>query len=202
MPDIMLKSFDFGRALPNPTGLSHSERATKLDEARRRGTERVLRAVQRGLGLEPRDLAKLQSGARAWPAGHVGSVTHKATVVLAVLAKAKEFKGVGVDLERIDRADLTTVPGLASAEELPSCLPDSASRHALFCAKEAAFKAVHPTLLRPLGFADMCVSWTSVTPKLLIGEARVADVRVALRCGIRATWVAAIAAWQALDDFV
>jgi len=101
--------------------------------------------VRRGPGGQP-----------DWPAGIVGSITHDDERALAVVCRAGEVRGLGVDLERVRPMR----PGLArrlcgeaelrlAARVLEEPLP------AIFSAKESVYKAWYPLVGGPLGFLDV-----------------------------------------------
>lgn len=130
------------------------------------------------LGLRRVPVLTNEHGAPVLPAGVTGSVTHKADLAIAMLARGSP--GLGVDLEETDRER----PGVASRvlrpEELVAveALPperrwrDTAIR---FSVKESIYKALHPFLLRYIGFGEVAV-WPSpdgidrVEPLLQPGE--------------------------------
>lgn len=115
------------------------------------------------LGLRRSPVLTNTHGAPVLPAGVTGSVTHKNDLAIAMIARGSP--GLGIDLEETDRDR----PGVASrvlrAEELAAveALPverrwrDTAVR---FSVKEAVYKALHPFLLRYIGFGEVAV-WPS-----------------------------------------
>ncbi|KMK65644.1 4'-phosphopantetheinyl transferase [Puniceibacterium sp. IMCC21224] len=77
-----------------------------------------------------------------WPAGIIGSITHTDTACVAVVARNRDARSVGIDLEPLTPLPPETVTQVCSLSEL-QCLPDApliAARR-IFCAKEAAYKA-------------------------------------------------------------
>ncbi len=115
------------------------------------------------LGLRRSGVLTNVHGAPDLPAGVTGSVTHKNDLAIAMLARGSP--GLGIDLEETDRDR----PGVASRvlrpEELAAveALPadrrwrDTAIR---FSIKESIYKALHPFLVRYIGFGEVAV-WPS-----------------------------------------
>ncbi|MFZ5478442.1 MAG: 4'-phosphopantetheinyl transferase family protein [Myxococcota bacterium] len=142
------------------------------------GGRLALAAIFPELGLRRVPVLVDAHGAPELPGGVAGSVTHKRDLAIAMVARGSP--GLGIDLEETDRER----PGVAShvlrAEELAAveALPadrrwnDTAVR---FSVKEAVYKAIHPFLLRYVGFGEVAV-WPSpdgfdrVEPHLAPGE--------------------------------
>ncbi len=115
------------------------------------------------LGLRRTPVLTNVHGAPEFQPGVAGSVTHKNDLAIAMIARGNP--GLGIDLEETDRDR----PGVASRvlrpEELVAVdtLPaerrwrDTAIR---FSIKEAIYKALHPFLLRYIGFGEVAV-WPS-----------------------------------------
>jgi 4'-phosphopantetheinyl transferase EntD len=99
-------------------------------------------------------------GAPVLPPGIIGSVTHKQDLAIAILARGEP--GLGVDLEDTDRDRPGVARRVLRAEELAEveALPperqwtETAIRFAL---KEAVYKALHPFLLRYIGFGEVAI---------------------------------------------
>ena len=102
-------------------------------------------------------------GAPTLPAGVAGSITHKNDLAIAMLARGTP--GLGVDLEDTDRDRPGVAARVLRPEELAAVdlLPperrwrDTAVR---FSVKESIYKALHPFLLRYIGFGEVAV-WPS-----------------------------------------
>lgn len=130
------------------------------------------------LGLRRAGVLTNEHGAPELPAGVTGSVTHKSDLAIAMLARGGP--GLGIDLEDTDRdrpgvaarvlrpEELAAVEGLAPERQWR----DTAIRFSL---KEAVYKALHPFLLRYIGFQEVAV-WPSpdgvdrIEPHLAPGE--------------------------------
>jgi 4'-phosphopantetheinyl transferase EntD len=117
------------------------------------------RALAR-FGIEPQPILRDPHGAPQWPHGVCGSITHTSGCMLGVVALDSRVVALGVDVEARGAA----FPERALA---PVCRPeefaelhDEASplRHvnayAVFCAKEAIYKAVYSATRERLGFQD------------------------------------------------
>jgi 4'-phosphopantetheinyl transferase EntD len=102
-----------------------------------------------------------------WPQGFVGSLAHDETVAVAACARASDYAGLGVDVE----------PAGPLPEEVAEIalfgpeLRDPAQGRAIFCAKEAVYKAIHPLDGSPLEYEDIAVD-------LAAGQARLRDGRM------------------------
>lgn len=140
-------------ALLGPRAVEKRRRQFALGRAAAR-----LALADAGLPLAP--VGKGANGEPLWPEGVVGAISHTGEVGLAVVARAADYRGVGVDLEA-GGADLD-----ARAERL-FCLPEEQAwvdadnrahaaerRIALFSAKEAVFKALYPLEHVYLGYRD------------------------------------------------
>lgn len=154
-----------------------ADHRTELLPAERAGIERASDARQiefsTGRWLARRLLAELGESAIAiprnadrtpgWPPGWVGSITHSGSLCVAGLAPAARLHGLGLDLE----PDESVKPGLERmicfGEELEWIAQAGEGEHgrrcrAVFCAKEAVYKAFHPTTGRVWRFAEVAVS--------------------------------------------
>ncbi len=129
---------------------------------------RALRPSSQGLGTGAR-------GEPLCPRGLSVSVTHKRDLALAVVGDAG-LGTLGLDLEGDGRARMTIAERVLRPEELDEVLrlgeaerwPAVLLRFAL---KEAAYKAIHPHLLRFVGFqeAKVAVAGAQVTLSI-VGE--------------------------------
>jgi enterobactin synthetase component D len=105
-------------------------------------------------------LAIGQHRAPLWPAGYLGSISHGDGLAIAVAAVAREWRGLGIDIERIlsNEAAQPLVEHLMTASEL--AIGSSAGltlEHWLslvFSAKESLFKALYPFVGRYFDFLD------------------------------------------------
>jgi len=92
-----------------------------------------------------------------WPPGVVGSISHSENHAVAVLASSASFAGLGVDIEPAVPlpVEIWNFVALPHEREFLDC--DSIQSRVLFCAKEAAYKAVHPIDGRFLEMHDIAV---------------------------------------------
>ena len=102
------------------------------------------------LGVPPCPIPAGADGAPVWPEGVVGSITHKGGYRAAVVARAEDLAGIGIDAEPDERLPegvleaIATPRELDQVEELLERRGGVAWDRLLFCAKEAAVKAAHP----------------------------------------------------------
>jgi len=105
---------------------------------------------------------RAESGAPRWPAGFVGSISHGAGVAVAVAARSRDYRGLGVDIEAwLDDAQCAEIMDhiLCSAELelLAKVFPELsvASRLSLgFSVKESLYKCLNPIADEFIEFAD------------------------------------------------
>ena len=89
-----------------------------------------------------------------WPVSVVGSIAHTGTLAAAIVGRATEHDGIGIDIEaRTAVSPQVARRVLTSAER--EWLPDSEWRTMVFSGKEAIYKAVYPLTGEFLGFGDV-----------------------------------------------
>ena len=193
-PELVISGGSFARRLPHPRDVPPAARERVLMEARRDATGKCLTDLVASIGLPAVEPARLLSGAREWPAGYAGSVSHKGATVAAAIAPAAQMRSIGIDVERLDAKRVPNLRGLDAGEH--PWPPEVEGRVVLLSVKEAAYKALHPVLGLPLGFADVAVSWISLGSVRCRGVARACGVMLDVRCS-RAVppWVASAALW-------
>ncbi len=107
------------------------------------------------LGVPPGPLPIGVDGAPEWPAGVVGSITHKGRYRAAAVALSRDLAGLGVDAELDEPLPTGVLEAIASAQELDEVQrllaeqPGTRWDRLLFSAKEAAMKASHPLVIGP-----------------------------------------------------
>ena len=184
-PEVNVSGGSFAHWLPHPATISPIDRAVIRERAEQEATGRCLTVLLASAGLPAIEPRRLASGARDWPTGYSGSVSHKGTTVVAALVSAGQARSLGIDIETRDgAAELSTIKGLSAVDELP---PDwtSAGPVILFSVKEAVFKALHPVIDRRLRFEDIAVSWTDIrSSRCLLGIAHCGCVSLDIRCSI------------------
>lgn len=121
------------------------------------GRAAARRALSR-LGVkEGSPLARGPGGAPDWPPGVVGSISHTDSVAVAVSAWASDVKTLGTDIEAeapLDRGVLEIISSprqLRHIDDLRRAAEPPEPLHLIvFCAKEAAYKALTPVRAVPL----------------------------------------------------
>ena len=102
------------------------------------------------------------AGEPIWPAGIVGSITHTRDFACAVAASAAAYAGIGIDSER--RIDETSCEGIAAACLTPGerkrflhgpMSTQCITATAIFCMKEAFYKAAYPRVRRYIEFDEL-----------------------------------------------
>lgn len=122
----------------------------------------LARGLLAALGAPDVALPRNPDRTPGWPAGWVGSISHSGPLCLAAVAPAAQLAGIGLDLEP-DQAvkpglermvcfgdELDWVAAAGPAEQGQRC-------RAVFCVKEAVYKAFHPTTGRVWRFAEVSV---------------------------------------------
>lgn len=132
-------------------------RAVPKRQAEFAGGRLAARAALRQLGLPDVAIPKGADRAPVWPEGVVASITHTEGLCLAMAARARDWRGLGIDLEvdRPMRSEL--IRSIASVPELArlSPMPFSRAGVRIFSAKEAAYKAQYPLTGALFGFESM-----------------------------------------------
>ena len=183
----------FAHWLPHPGTVTPPERAGLLETARREATRSCLTDLLVRFGIRAIEPARLASGAREWPRGYTGSVSHKGTTVVVAMMSIARAPSIGIDVERLDADGPPAIPGLSAAEQ-PWSVSDAAGRTIVFSVKEAAYKALHPILRHRLGFADVAVSWLRHDSSCSRGIARACGIALDMRCSIAVpSWIVSAA---------
>ncbi|GHF79135.1 4'-phosphopantetheinyl transferase [Streptomyces filamentosus] len=144
------------------------------------------------LGLPPVPILPGPKGEPRWPAGLVGSMTHCTGYRGAVLARASEFAGLGIDAEPhlpLPEGVLETVSLPAERERLLLLGRDHPGVHwdrLLFSAKEAVYKVWFPLARKWLDFDEADIALLPdgrFTARLLVPGPVVAGRRVPVLAG-------------------
>ncbi|MFF2851459.1 4'-phosphopantetheinyl transferase [Streptomyces sp. NPDC058001] len=127
------------------------------------------RRAMSGLGLPPAPVLNGTRGVPRWPAGVVGSMTHCAGYRAAALARATEFRGLGIDAEPNAPLPSGILDSIALASELRRLrerpLPVGVHEdRLLFSAKESVFKTWFPLTRIELDFHDADITFHPATP--------------------------------------
>jgi len=107
------------------------------------------RAAMAGLGVAPAPVLHGADRAPIWPAGLTGSITHGAGACLAAVARRRDLRAIGLDLEADAPLEPELFETICTPEELDrlATLPQRARgqrARLIFSAKEAAYKAQYP----------------------------------------------------------
>ncbi|GAA2624670.1 4'-phosphopantetheinyl transferase family protein [Streptomyces vastus] len=129
------------------------------------------RRAMSALGVPASPLLSGPRGAPQWPAGLVGSMTHCLGFRAAAVARASDFRGLGLDAEPNeplppDLLEFISLPQERTrVHELAGMNPEIRWDRLLFSAKEAVFKVWYPITQRELGFeqADIRIGARSGT---------------------------------------
>jgi enterobactin synthetase component D len=124
----------------------------------------VRRACEQ-MGLNPQDILADDRGAPQMPAGTVGSISHKRTIAVGMVARAVDGT-LGVDIEEYAPARLSIASAVLTEPEIAaiSHLDDERRWIATllrFSIKESIYKALDPYVRRYVGFHE-----ARVTPDL------------------------------------
>lgn len=118
------------------------------------------RQALQALGVAPQPVPAGADRAPVWPAGVVGTISHDGGWCVAGVARCPPWRGLGIDVERVERFGV----GL----ETTVCTPFEVQRHLQPCAaserrdalarifsfKEAAFKALYTSAQQWIDFQD------------------------------------------------
>ncbi len=193
-PEVSVSGGSFAHWLPNPKNIPSVERGQVLDSARRDATRKCLTDILASAGLPAIEPSRLASGARKWPVGYMGSVSHKGTKVAAALIRIGEMRSIGIDIETLDRdRELSEIKGLNTSDELPPGL-GTAGSVILLSVKEAVYKALSPVLGIRFGWKEVQVSWKEIAPRRISGVALFDRFTVEIRCSTAVpSWVGSVA---------
>ena len=196
VPELRIAGGSFVHWLPaDPRDVPPFDRQLVWLATQRDATGKCLTDLVASVGLAAIEPPRLASGARKWPAGYTGSVSHKGTTVVAAIASTGRMTSIGLDVEQRDAKGVPEIHGL-SAAELPWAVSGADGRAILFSIKEAAYKALHPILRRPLDFSDIAVSWLQPDAGRSYGVARACGVTLDVRCSIVVpSWIVSAALW-------
>lgn len=116
---------------------------------------RAARRAMSELGDAPVAIPKGESRAPEWPDGITGSIAHDQGWAVAVVARSRDVRGLGVDLTEAAPLKEKLWPSIFCAGDMPG---DGMSARAGFAAKEALYKAFYPSVGRFFGFDAAHVS--------------------------------------------
>lgn len=112
---------------------------------RQGGAARIAaRKLLKAAGYENWPLLRRVGMGPLWPPGVVGSISHSENHAVAGLASSDFFAGLGIDIEPAAPLPVEILNFVALPHEREFIDCNSIQGRVLFCAKEAAYKAVHP----------------------------------------------------------
>lgn len=123
------------------------------------GRQAARRAIAQ-LGLDPVPIPMGPDRAPVWSKGVIGSISHAQGACLAVVAHARDYLSLGVDVEGDTPLAADLIPEICLPEEL-ALLPNAAHpglAKRLFSAKEAAYKAHYPRVRHVFGFHGLAIN--------------------------------------------
>lgn len=174
-PEASISGGSFAHWLPSPQDVLSAERFNVVERARRKAAATCLTTLLESAGLFPVEPGHLPSGAREWPPGYTGSVSHKGTKVVAALSRTGHMRSIGIDIETLAGGhELWQRKGLIASDELPLDCGAAGSVTGsviLLSVKEAVFKALNPVVGIRFGYEDVRLSWKEVAPQGLSGVA-------------------------------
>jgi 4'-phosphopantetheinyl transferase EntD len=148
---------------------------------------------QLGMGFVP--ILRDAEGCPLWPAAAVGSISHTRHCIVGVAARSDRMKGVGVDVESLDRPfPREVLPNICTRDErswLQRLAPAQFDAHAygLFSAKEAVYKCVFGATRKRLAFDDVEIDLDLIggifRARLRIGEGLPARASGRIGCNSR-----------------
>lgn len=163
-----------------------------------RGLNALLDRLERPRVPMPLEIGAL--GAPLWPDGVTGSITHSASVAMAVVATRDEVQGIGIDCERIMSAAVAeevashVIPeadGSSRFDEAVAHFSRPAFLSIVFSAKESIYKCLSPLTGRFFGFEAVALESVEVGEGLLrfrlvdeLGHAAPAGLRLTVRFAI------------------
>lgn len=120
------------------------------------------RAAMIALGLPPRPVPMGPDRAPVWPDGVSGSISHMPAACVAVVGRADDWAGIGIDIEQATALDPVLIGEITTRAErlwLGTQLPTERGLMAklIFSAKEAVYKAQYPLSGQLFGFDTLCL---------------------------------------------
>ena len=138
-----------------PAEFADRETAT-LKARRQSGAVRmVARELLEQLGMPDVALPRLPSGAPRWPTGIIGSLAHDKQVAVAAVMRSAGSSHVGIDVEPAEPLPPGVMKTISTPDEQRKYDSGTLESRALFCAKEAVYKAFNSKTGQSLGFQDV-----------------------------------------------
>jgi len=103
-----------------------------------------------------------------WPDGYVGSISHSHGFCIAAAATSKEYKSIGIDVERYRIEDENLFDYICTPSEIADAVRETGFTSAecvalIFSAKESVYKAYFPIFRMFFDFTDVYISLISQT---------------------------------------
>ncbi len=154
------------------------------------------RAALQSVGADDLVIGR-HDGAPVWPEGYCGSISHSAGLAVAVAARLRDWRSLGIDIEaRLPAHRERILQKAMGAEEFRAAQAstDPWVWTRAWAAKEAAYKCLS-ALGADLAFEALVPSWTSTGRGELHARVDGAAIRIELGCRIRdgLKWVVASA---------
>jgi len=123
---------------------------------------RAARQAMAELGVVQQPVPSSDDRAPIWPDGLVGSISHTGDFCIAAVARADQYRSLGVDIEDSTPLEASLFEAICRPEELNWLKRQPRSERGLlakliFSAKEAAYKCQYPLTRRVFGFDGMTV---------------------------------------------
>jgi 4'-phosphopantetheinyl transferase EntD len=123
-----------------------ANRIGTLKQRRASGAARIVaRELLANFGQAHAPLPRSPSGAPVWPDGIVGSMAHDPWIATAAVARCRDVAVLGVDIELSVQLDSDLAEIVLTESERKRIADDPFRGMLFFVAKEAVYKAVHPT---------------------------------------------------------
>ncbi len=160
------------------------------------------RHALRSLGVGACSLLPHADGGVAWPAGVVGSISHKRSGCVAVVGQSASLTGVGIDLEWADRSDSSMIDRITTLRER-TCIAAIAQRYessatVFFACKEAVYKAQFRVHRRELDWGDVEIEFDDEQPFFRVRTADAWSLRMRGAVEKEGNWITALAFEDAL----
>lgn len=160
-PNVALAVVDPLAAIPNPFEEELECLSTTAVDKRRRefaaGRAAAHRAMAQ-LDWQPQPILVGEKRAPVWPNGLTGSITHTHSCAMAIIARSKDMRSLGIDVEMDTPLADKLISAVCSDREQAwvqaQANPGQLAK-VIFSAKEAAYKCQHTLSQRFFGFAGM-----------------------------------------------
>jgi 4'-phosphopantetheinyl transferase EntD len=103
----------------------------------------LARALLATHGYPTGPIGRSAHGAPLWAEGVVGSLAHDDMVAVAAVARATDWRALGIDVEPAEPLPADLGQLVMTAEDVPDAIGDVLTGRMIFAAKEAVYKAVH-----------------------------------------------------------